>query len=431
MIFARLFLLVSIAGFGSCLVADEAPILAHAPGPRPTAEEVLDARIPGRPDPRTVTPEVVRNETGFARGRLYHVPPVGEHPRILFSRGDLPRIRVQLEASETGRALWADCLRRGELSSDRDGWLGEAYAALASGNGPGFDRLWADPRNPLRTGPPGAGSNPLAQFLFYRSFAALLQGDAQRGTELATAVATYSDWLRPRVEAAAKLPGAEHYWLEIRPVVGDTAVIGYLYDFTQPFMTPAQAATVHDLLVLCTRGRYSLGMDLPPHWRNWNHIGMGLYFTQLALAIEGEPGFDPRHVARGADVARDYILHSITAQGLGKEGMGYHTAGMSHAAVLMLALANRGTDLFTLARYRAMFDSWMLWTMQPWGRAWASNGDLGTFPPSLPLVESARWLFPEDPGIAPGCGPERPDSHAHPAPRSGAPPDALSGRVGS
>ena len=331
---------------------------------------------------------------------LYHVPAAGQHPRILFSRDDLPRIRAQLEASGTGRALWNDCLRIGEFGGDRDGWIREAYAALAAGDLAAFERLSGDPRNPQSFGPPGAGNNPLAQVLFFRSFAALVKGDEARSRELATAVATYARWMRPRVEAASRLPGAENYWLEVRPVVGDTAVIGYLYDFTQPFMSAEQAAAVHDLLVLCTRGRYSLGMDLPPHWRNWNHIGMGLYFAQLALAIEGEPGFDPRHIARSEEVARDYVYYSITAQGVGKEGMGYHTAGMSHASVFMLALANRGTNLFGLSRFRAMFDSWMLWTLQPWGHRWASNGDLGTFPPSPPLVQAMRWLFPDDPAVA-------------------------------
>jgi len=397
---ARSLALLATMALGAATRADDVTTLSHAPGPRPTADQVLDGNIPGRPTLATDTAETVRDEAGYARERLYHVPPVGEHPRVLFSRADLPRIRTQLEASETGRAMWKDWQRHADPAVDRTGWLSDAYAALAAGDGPKFGALWTDGRNPMHTGPPGGGANPLAQFLFFRSFAALLENDAKQGAELATAVATYATWLRPQIEAASKLPGAEHFWLQIRPVLGDSAVIGYLYDFTQPFMTEAQATTVRDLIVLCTRGRYGLGMDLPPHWRNWNFIGMGLYFPQLALAIEGEPGSDPRHIARGAEVARDYILHAITAAGLGKEGLGYHTAGFAHTTVLMLALANRGEHLFTLVRYRAMFDSWMLWTMQPWGRAWATNGDLGTFAPSPTLVQAARWLFPTDPRVA-------------------------------
>ena len=397
---ARLLSILCMLTVGATTHAGDAPTLAHAPGPRPTADQVLNAKIPGRPDSATVTPEILRNETGFARDRLYHVPPVGEHPRILFSRTDLPRIRTQLDASTTGRALWTDWQRQADSTAiDKTGWIADAYRALIVGDAARFATLWADPRNPRRVGPPGGGSNPLAQFLFYRSFALLLAGDTARAQENAVAVTTYAAWLRPQIETADKLPGAEHFWLEVRPVVGDSAQLAFLYDFAQPYMTPAQVGAVRDVLALCIRGRYGLGMDLPPHWRNWNHIGMGLYFPLYAIAIEGESGIEPRIVTRGAEVARDYILHSISTLGVGKEGMGYHTAGMAHLNVLALAMANRGTDLFTLARFRTMFDRWMLWTMQPYGRFWATNGDLGTFPPSPALVQVAHWLFPEDSGI--------------------------------
>ncbi len=374
-----------------------ADTLARAPGPRPAAEQVLSGNIPGRP----ATPVVVdeRDDTGFARDRLYHVPPVGEHPRVLFSVADLPRIRTQLDATKTGRSLKADMLKRAELG-DAAGWLAQAYAALVAGDGPGFAVLWADAHNPIQKGPPGSGYSPLSALLFYRGFSALLLDDAARGREVAAAVTTYAAWLRPQVEAAAKLPGAENYWLAVRPVIGDFGGLGYLYDFTQRYMTPAQAGTVHDLIALCVKDRYGLGMDLPPHWRNWNFLGMGLYFPQLALSIEGEPGFDPRIVARAREVARDYILNSISPLGLGKEGMGYQTAGMGHVNVFALALANRGDDLITLTRYRAMLENWFLWTMQPYGRVWATNGDLGTFPPNMGVLQPARFFFPDNPRIA-------------------------------
>ena len=386
------------------LSASTAPVfdtLAHAPGPRPTAEQVLNNSIPGRPDPASVTPALERNENGYARDRLYQVPPAGQHPRILFSKSDLPRIRAQIEASPMNRQLWTVWqTRANEPETAPATWLAEAYRALAAGDGARFAALWDDPRNPRTAGPPGAGRNPLAQLLLFRSFSVLMADDATRGAEVAGAVATYSAWLRPQVEAALTRPGAENFWLQVRDVVGDAAQLAFFYDLSQPYMTPAQAATVRDLLVLCTQGRYGLGSDLPPHWRNWNFIGMGLYFPLYALAIEGEPGFDPRHVARGAEVARDYILHGNSAHGVGKEGLGYHTAGMAHLSVLGLALANRGDHLFTLARFRAMFDTWMLWTLQPFGGQWASNGDLGTFPPNAALVQTAHWLFPADGRIA-------------------------------
>ena len=54
------------------LSASTAPVfdtLAHAPGPRPTAEQVLNNAIPGRPDSATVTPTIERNESGYSHDR--------------------------------------------------------------------------------------------------------------------------------------------------------------------------------------------------------------------------------------------------------------------------------------------------------------------------------------------------------------------------
>ncbi len=162
-------------------------------------------------------------------------------------------------------------------------------------------------------------------------------------------------------------------------------------------MTLPDQVAVRDLIALCVKDRYGLGMDLPPHWRNWNFIGMALYFPLLDISIEGEPGFDPRIIDRGREVARDYIRYGISTMGSGKEGIGYHTAGMGHLDAFALALANRDVHLLTMAHYRRMLDNWLLWTMQPYGREWASNGDLGTFAPGSPVLQSGRFLFPSDP----------------------------------
>jgi len=377
------------------------PTLAHAPGPRPTAQQVLDAAIPGRPTPPTVIEEHDRSH--FAPERLYRVPAPGEHPRLLFSAADLPRIREQLAATATGRTLRLDAAKRADPGAPTT-WLAQAYAALARGDVAAFDALWLDARNPHKSAPPGALGSPLTSLLFYRALTALLDDDAARGREAAIAVATYATWQYPRVEAAAQRPGAENHWLQVRATLGDFGGLGFLYDFTHPFATADQRETVRRLIALAVKDRYGLGTDLPPHWRNWNFIGMGLYFPLLALSIEGEPGFEPRVVARGREVARDYILHGNSALGAGTEAVGYHSGGMAHLSVLALALANRGDPLFTLTRYRRMLDTWFVWTMQPYGRAWVSDGDLGTFAPSQALLQLNRFLFPGDATLAAVAG---------------------------
>ncbi|WP_297508569.1 hypothetical protein [uncultured Caulobacter sp.] len=371
--------------------------LAHWPSPRPTADQVLSGNIPGRPtsDPAWVKPEV--EASGFDPAALYSTPPVGQHPRVLFSAKDLPRIRAQIQASQRGKRLWGEW-KTLAAAPEREPttWLSQAYAALASGDVAAFQKVWDDPRNPRQSGPPGGTTNQIQRLLFMRSVVAQFDGDAKLGRETATASSTYIAWLRPQVERAISGEKTQNYWNAVRPVMGDSATVAMLYDLNQPFMTTGQADAARGLLALAMKDHYGLGMDLPPHWRNWNFIGMGLMYPLMALSIEGEPGYDPRIVARGQEVARDYTLYSVSKNGVGREGMGYQTAGWQHAAILDLALANRGKNLFTLSRWRRLFDTWAPWAMQPTGGYWSSQGDLGTFPPIAGLVSIARSLYPKD-----------------------------------
>ena len=371
--------------------------LAKAPGPEPSAEEVLSGTIPGRPPALPV--EELRDAHGFATDRLYHVPPVGQHPRVLFSAEDLPRIRRQLAGTDTGRQLTAELADAANLPETKPGdWVAAAYWALVAGDVKKYEGICAGAGG-IPSGPPGSVAAPVNALLFFRVLDAQLRGDAKRGQEVAGAVVAYTDSLRPKVELALGKPGAENFWLELRNVTPDLENVGFLYDLAQPYMTKLQADRTRDFIVLCTKGHYGLGMDLPRHWRRWNFIGMGLNFPLMAMSIEGEPGYDRRIVDRGAEVARDYILYSLSRQGVGREAIGYQTAGISHFDLLAMALASRGNNLLTLKPCREMLENWFLWTLQPFGRLWESGGDLGTFPPNQQVVEMGRFFYPDSMAI--------------------------------
>jgi hypothetical protein len=117
----------------------------------------------------------------------------------------------------------------------------------------------------------------------------------------------------------------------------------------------------------------------------------------LALAIEGEQGYDPRVYQRGIEVARDYLTYSISELGFGKEGIGYQTAGMMHNGVLMLAAANRGTNLFLHPHYQKYVADYLYTAMEPFGENWVSEGDLAVFPPNLGAEVPAKFFFPNNP----------------------------------
>lgn len=374
--------------------------LARQPGPKPTAEQVLDARIPGRPKVNPLAVPATIRADGFDARALYSVDQPGTHPRLLFSRSDLPRIRRQLEATARGRFLRSEWRRLADEPRVQPGsWLGKAMAALETGDPKAFAQVQGQPDNPTRTGPPGSTTNFVQRALLARAFVAWLDDDAPALRQAAVAVDTYNRWLRPQLDAALAARKTDNYWNSARAVMGDSGTVGLLYDLTQPGMTAAQADNARSLIAAATNGLFGLGMDLPTHMRNWNFIGMAATYPLMALAIEGEPGFEPRLVERGFEVARDNILYAASANGIGREAIGYQSVGFSHATAFQLAMANRGRNLFVLDRWRRMFDTWMVWSLQPFGGQWASEGDLGTYPPYPALIAVAKGLFPNDPGI--------------------------------
>ena len=386
--------IASVSAFATPV--DPAAILEQ-PTPEFSAEQILNGGVlPGR-KASPVVPEIVNSE-GFKKENLYHVPPAGVHPRMIFGPEDLPRIRKQLKEIKAGRESLAALRKQLADTIDRQGtWENECFQALGEGDLEKFQAVYTGQKIP--NGPPGTLQNPLVAGLEQKAFLALIDDDSKMGKRVATAAATLSKFLVPKVEAEASSVDGSNFWRSIRRVCGDGAAIGYLYDFSQPYMTRDQAGQMRSLLVKMTKGRYCFGMDLPPHWRNWNFMGLAIYFPLISLSIEGEDGFDPRIMARGREMVHDYINYSLTKNGVSKEGIGYHTAGMSHVVELALAMANRGDNVFINDRFRQQIENWCLWAQQPYGADWMSSGDLGTFAPSIDLVEPLHYFYPENPKI--------------------------------
>lgn len=370
------------------------PRLQEEPTPRFSVDQYLNGEMPGRkPSPPTSD---AYDSAGFAADRLYHVPAPGVHPRIFFAPEDLPRIRQQIANTKAGQAEIGQLRSKMLNVFEKVGWEKDCYGALKGGDVEKFRSIYTGPQSKVRSGPPGSQSNTIVQLLAEKALLSLLDDDKQSLKDAASASVTLVRYFLPGVIEAEKRPLSGDYWMAVREVVGDGSYIGQLYDFTASVMTPIQRAQYHDFLVKVLSNRYTHGMELPPHWRNWNHIGMTLDFQEIALSIEGEPGYDRRIFDRGVDVARDYINYSVAENGVGKEAIGYHTGGMDHTSLFLIAAANRGVNLFTNVKYRRMTDSWLIWSMQPFGYSWASGGDLGTFPPNTGFVQTVKFFYPSD-----------------------------------
>lgn len=385
-------------------VGDVDPVM-----PSEKVERALNGTMNFSPSPAVPwTPD----DHGFAKDRLFHVPEPGVHPRILFAPEDLPRIRKELTTTEAGKRILS-VLRKQVAAgiNDPTTWEGRCFAALAAGDLEAFKTAYKE--SPEDDNPPGSGfrsnipgriaavrwgvRNPLLVGMEAKALLALLDDDEKAGKKVGTALATYAAYVAPKVEEANTKPRHEFHWYSTRYLVPGELAFGY--DWAWKWMTPEQRSALSSLIVKATASKYELGMDLPAHWRNWNHLGMDDSYASCLFAIEGEAGDDPRGRDRIHEVFRDYLTYGIDPLGFGMEGIGYQTAGFGHLSAPMLAFANRGKNLFLHPHYRRQTESWLVQAMQPFGGAWQSGSDLGNFPPNLGYLAVQKYFFPESPGV--------------------------------
>lgn len=391
------------------------PVMAQAPAapirhidypPEFTADQILNGNLPrpASPPPLPVT----FDDSGFAKERLFHVPAPGVHPRILFGPQDIPGIKARLASTQSGRQMLA--FSRAQLAKgiDKPGtWENQLYLDLQRGDLVAFAKLYKPQEVPPVAGnsvgiPADAPAtkwhhrDPFGMALEVKAFVCLLDNDTQQGAALGKAIANFALYFKPRIEKAAAGPFGDDWWRTMRSAVDGWPFLPYAYDFDYNFMTAEQQRTTRGVLSLLTKGRYSLGMELPPHWRIWNFLGLSTYEALFSLAIEGEEGYDPRIYKRTVELIRDYLAYSINPSGMAHESVGYHSAGMSHTTFTMIAMANRGDNLFTESHYRAMFDQWFLQTLQPYGGEWFSDGDLGNFPVGTEPTMVNKYFYPND-----------------------------------
>lgn len=378
----------------------------HLPGELP-AEDVLNGACPYPPSPPS--PVGLRAE-GFDSSKLGKVPPPGIHPRILTSPEELPALRARLKETETGRALYANLQDRlKDALHNPANWSGDLYAKLAAGDLAGAKTLIEEHKGL----PPAVGHyQPFLEAVVWESFDAMLTGDQDRGKKVATAVATYAELIKPLVDEAMVAPLNDDVWRAkiTGPQTGSAGSnqgmrdamayhdLGYAYDFAFNFMDEKQRETVRSVIAQATAGKLWMGARLPHHFRNWNWCAVGLGQPLLALAIEGEKGYDPRVYKMGLEIARDYLTYGISPKGCSTEAVGYTQFGLVWANPFFVAASRRGENLLTLDHHRSMVD-WYLAAMEPNGEEWTSHGDGAVTGPALPTLLMWKTFYPQDPTI--------------------------------
>ena len=391
-----------MSAFAACALAADAPP-AHLPGEL-SADEVLNGAYPYPPSPAV---EAHEDATGLARERLSKVPAPGVHPRILLSPEDLPDLRKRLKETETGRALYATMERRIEKAlRDPANWSCDLYSKLATADLDGAMALLKEHK-----GFPGdiGHYQPWLYAIVLEAFDSMILEDETRGRRAATALATYAAIVKPAVDNTFAAPLNDDVWRAraTNPVTaygapdpglrGGTGnhLLGYGYDFAYNFMTEAQRTAIRSLISEVTKGRVWMGVRLPHHFRNWNWIAVGMGEPLLALAIEGEEGYDPRVYKMGVEVLRDYLTYAISPTGMSTEAVGYTQFGFVWASPFAVAASRRGDNFLAQSHHRAMVD-WYLHTLEPGMNHWTSHGDGGDTGPAIWTLSMWHYFYPQD-----------------------------------
>jgi hypothetical protein len=393
-----------------------------------TAEQILNGEYRFPPSP--VVP-VSFDDTGFANERLTKTPAPGVHPRILLGPEDLPDLRKRLAETQSGKAMLETLRSRVNASILKPNtWENDLYNKLAAGETE--TALAILNKNSKPSSPVGHYQPYILYALVMEAFDSMLTADAVRGKRVAAAVASYAKIAEPLVEKTFSQPMSDDVWRVkiqgsatgnwtdsqgLRELIG-YHLLGYAYDFSYNFMTHAQRAQTRRTISKVTNGKIWLGASLPHHWRNWNWNMVAMGQPLLALAIEGEEGYDPRVYKLAVNIVKDYLTYGISEKGSSTEAVGYTQFGFVWAAPFIVAAARRGDNLLTQNHYRAM-NNWYLHTMEPYAPTWAnkgpegdaeqqqrslppiwtSHGDGGDEGPSIWSMMMWKYFYPNDPKI--------------------------------
>jgi hypothetical protein len=378
-------------------------IPAYLPGEL-SADQVLNGEYPFPASP----PSPFTNlDSGLEVKRLGQTPPPGVHPRILISPEELPDLRRRLKETESGRQILATMKDRIHDTLAKPGWSSELYQLLAAGDLKALEAGLDQHKGEF----PGVGHyQPYLMAMTLEALRCLIEEDKTAGTRLAAALDTYCRFMEPYLDRFEKTALNDDVWrmgipnrdkTKWRENIGGRDItgyhlLGYVYDFGYPFMSDPQRANVRRLISKATKGKVWMGARLPHHFRDWNWVAIGTQTPLMALAIEGEEGYDPRVYKLGVEIARDYLTYAISPSGASTEAVGYTQFGLNWLNPFVVAATRRGEKLLTHSHFRNMLD-WYIQSMAPAGARWISHGDGGDGSPSPSTLSMWKYFLPNDP----------------------------------
>ncbi|WP_161496082.1 chitobiase/beta-hexosaminidase C-terminal domain-containing protein [Zobellia sp. OII3] len=244
---------------------------------------------------------------GFDSEKLSEVPEPGVHPRVIMSPSDVERMKkmvamgdqapkffklqledlrknVQWEVPENFEyyanpfgadgniAKWALLAL---LTDDQDLGRRAAEATVAHA-------LYLEPRIDILNHEETAESFKDVSYDFVRT-------DLKFGPY--TYAQAYYSGGRKRVEELKEKYGMEYFFSN---TPGGYFTLGWEYDYGYNFMTKEERTIVRRVIAKATYGKYDTGMAIPGQMYINNHMSCQANWIPLALAIEGEKGYDER-----------------------------------------------------------------------------------------------------------------------------------------
>jgi hypothetical protein len=245
---------------------------------------------------------------GFAADRLSKVPPPGTHPRVVMSPSDVERMKKMVAMGDKAPRFFRIHLEA--LRRDRDWKIPQNYNYITNPFGQdGKIAGWAllalltDDKELGRK----AAEATVEHALFMEGRIDILHSlEAARPLRQVsydfvrtglrfgpfTYIQAYHQGGRRRVEELMAKYGAE--LAHTGDHTGAYYSLGWEYDYGYNFMTDEERAIVRRVIAKATYGKYDTGMSIPGQMYINNHMSSGANWICLALAIEGEEGFDER-----------------------------------------------------------------------------------------------------------------------------------------
>ncbi len=354
------------------------PLLNEQPSGHFDAEDVLNGKLQWKnPYPTKLTYDY----SGFDKSKLGRIPVKGIHPRMFTSPSELENVKRRLSETRIGQMIMEKANKQiTEIRTGKSQWS-EMYQLLIHGE--------IEPKQASTL------DWKFANLLTVQGLISQMNQDKDLLQETAIAAANYLRSMAkyieqtPIVEGLEDMPKEMIYW---------GGYLAKLYDFTATGMKNKDRLFFAQFIAQQSAGKYSVGMELAPHWRRWNHIAMSLSYPFSLLAVEKEVNLDTRIFKRGEELAEDYYTYQFSPEGMSTEGLNYTLGQSEYNIAFLIAMARRGgKNLLTHPHFKAMPD-WFMQTISPNPQAlWHTGGDTGSIS-LLPwtLVMTMKYFYPQD-----------------------------------